>query len=107
MPSKLPMIGLRLPPELKAAAERAAAQDHRSLNNRILGILCRFPLDGSHIAIGITMPELPHVDAFCGNPDQGIVIARTINEELGLATNVRLASRSDMIYAKFPAIRVF
>ena len=41
MPSKLPMIGLRLPPELKAAAERAAAQDHRSLNNWILDLIIR------------------------------------------------------------------
>lgn len=41
MPSNLPMIGLRIPPSLKQAAERAAAADHRSVSNWIVALITR------------------------------------------------------------------
>ena len=57
---------------------------------------------GNGIMIGVIMPELPHLEGNGGwIPENAINAAREINEITGLATNVRLASNSGIIYAKF------
>lgn len=54
------------------------------------------------VIVEVIMPSFPHLDIPLNTPEQGIEVARRINEETGLATFARLATASSVKYAKFP-----